>query len=74
MARNADEPLEKITTRLYKRDLVTLREMCTTQGLEFNFLLRNAVHTFCQLARADAAKEIDKLPTPEPEIRETLNV
>ena len=72
MARN-DEPLEKITTRLYKRDLTTLREMCTTQGLEFNFLLRKAVHTFCQIARADAAKEIDKLPAAKPEVRESLN-
>lgn len=52
--------LTKICTRLYSEDHNTLMEICATQNIEFANLIRNVVHQYCLVARANANRQIDK--------------
>ena len=52
--------LTKICTRLFSEDHNTLHEICATQNIEFANLIRNVVHQYCLVARANASRHIDQ--------------
>lgn len=52
--------LTKICTRLFTEDHNTLMEICATQNIEFANLIRNVVHQYCLVARANASRQIDR--------------
>lgn len=62
MPRISEHPLIKVTMRLRRDDVATIKDIARTKGVSENLIFREVIHSYAIQSEALVRKTIDKLP------------